>query len=153
MLKRSFSIIFDVLWSWDHVLFIFWVLNFADVDLLVRFRKGPSPRHHHWECEYCRTCHLSNQVPVQYVLCKFVVCFMFRGWHGTVCVFVLDRSLPRDILTKFILSVFTGWFGIVWTSSGPTSGKLNQLTDISFGMIDQFRVWSPVVVRWPMGIR
>ena len=42
LLKRSFSINFDVLRSWYHVLFIFRVSNFADVDLLVRFRKGSS---------------------------------------------------------------------------------------------------------------
>ena len=50
VLKRSFFKMFDVLKSWYHVLFIFRVSNFADVDLLVRFCKGSSPGDHHWEC-------------------------------------------------------------------------------------------------------
>ena len=40
VLKRSLIEIFDVLWSWGCVLSVLLVFNFADVDLLVWFRKG-----------------------------------------------------------------------------------------------------------------
>ena len=118
MLKRSFSIMFDVLWSWDHVLSIFRVSNFADVDFF-----GPVPQ---------RFLTKASSLGM-WILPDFRLVIL-PGPTGTVCVIwircvvylvVTERSVrscwtlrchKTDCMILFIF--LNWWFGIVWTPSG-----------------------------------
>ena len=142
-------------WEAERMYFqILLISYFADVDLLVRFRKGSSPMHHHWPLGMCVSRHSMSMCYVKSL--QYDIVLMFLGRHGMVCVFVLELPLPRETkLTEWVYSSDSDLlYGSVFEYPVvPTSDKLN-FPNWQAGMINriEFRVWNSLVVRWSMEI-